>query len=176
MTETNDKKTGWKQKMVRELVEYWVIFVYLACFFGVFTWYRRLILMAYQITYLNYGVAIVEALVLAKVIMIGDMIHLGRHRFESKPLYVPTLYRTFIFTIFVGIFSVLEHLLKGFVDGKRSIEVLRELFGGAGKFDVLARCLIMFFAFIPFFAGREMARVLGKGKITNLFFRKGTLD
>ena len=33
-------------------------------------------------------------------------------------------------------------------------------------------CLVIFVAFIPFFAFRELGRVLGEGKIRTLFFRK----
>jgi len=39
---------------------------------------------------------VLEALVLAKVILIGDVLRLGR-RFEDKPLIVPTLYKTVVF-------------------------------------------------------------------------------
>jgi len=36
---------------------------------------------------------------------------------------------------------------------------------------LLARCLITFVAFIPFFAFKELGRVLGEDKIRTLFFR-----
>ena len=37
--------------------------------------------------------------------------------------------------------------------------------------ELLARTLVMFCAFIPFFASTETARVLGEGKLYQLFFR-----
>ena len=40
--------------------------------------YRRLVLAAHDITYTNYWVALIEALILAKVVMIGDVLRLGR--------------------------------------------------------------------------------------------------
>jgi len=46
-------------------------------------------LAEYQIAYLHYGVSVVEALVLAKVILIGEALRLGRG-LEDKPLIVPT--------------------------------------------------------------------------------------
>ncbi len=107
MNEENNRKAGWKQKARAELIEYWGNVLYLACFFGAFAWYRRFILAQYQISYLHYGAAILEALILAKVILIGDMMRLAR-RFEEKPLYLPTLYKTFIFTLFVGILVCLS--------------------------------------------------------------------
>jgi hypothetical protein len=42
----------------------------------------------------------------------------------------------------------------------------------AGKDELLARCMIMFVAFIPFFAFEELERVLGEGKLSKLFFRR----
>ena len=82
--------TGWKSKIVHELVEYFFNFVYLAFFLVAFTWYRRLILAEYAISYSNYWVPLVEAAILAKVIMVGDLMHLG-HGLKRRPLLVPTL-------------------------------------------------------------------------------------
>jgi hypothetical protein len=53
------------------VVEYWINVAYLALVFAAFTQYRRFLLAAYDITYTNYWVAVIEALILAKVIMIG---------------------------------------------------------------------------------------------------------
>ena len=46
--------------------------------FAAFTIYRRLILASYDISYTNYWVAVIEALILGKVIMIGDFSPFGR--------------------------------------------------------------------------------------------------
>ena len=37
---------------------------------------------------------------------------------------------------------------------------------------VLANSLVILVAFIPFFAVKELARVMGRGRIAALFFRK----
>ena len=78
MNDANTKRAGWKSKAIHEMTEYYIIFMYLAIFFGLFTWYRRLILAEYQISYLHYGAAVIKALVLAKVIMVGRALRLGR--------------------------------------------------------------------------------------------------
>jgi hypothetical protein len=96
----------WKQRFLREMVRYFISVFYLAAFFGAFAWYRRFILASYQINYFNYGIAIIEALVLAKVVWLGELLHIVRER-EDKPLIVPTIKKAFIFTIFVGIFEVI---------------------------------------------------------------------
>jgi len=116
MNDAQKTQAGWKQKFVSELIEYWIVVVYLACFFSVFTWQRRFILAEYQISYGHYWVSVLEALVLAKVILIGDMVRLGR-RFDEKPLMAPTLYKAVVFSLWVGVFSVLEHTIEGLFRG-----------------------------------------------------------
>ena len=61
-----------KEKVIDELKVFWIITLYLALLFGSFMGYRRLILAEFGVPYLNYGFALIEALIIAKVIMIGD--------------------------------------------------------------------------------------------------------
>ena len=95
-----------------------VYVIYLALVFAAFTHYRRLILADVGLVYTNYGVALIEALIFAKVIMIGDVLRLGR-MLENKPLILPTLIKTVLFTIFVGLFTLLEHAVQGPDKGER---------------------------------------------------------
>ena len=171
MNESNEKKPGWKQKVGHELFVYWVNVLYLFCFFGVFLTYRRLLLARYQIIYMHYGLALFEALILAKVIMIGDVLRLG-HRFQDKPLALTTLFRTIVFTLWTGVFSVLELVVEGLWHGESPAGSIHEL--TSDVYRVLARALIVFCAFIPFFAFKELGRVLGEEKIISLFFRRRT--
>ena len=170
MNEKNKKKAAVKQKVIRELIDYWVTFLYLVLFFGTFAWYRRFILAEYGIPYLHYGAAVIEALILAKVILIGDALNLA-HGLEEKPLFIRTLYKTVVFTLFVGVFGVLEHTIGALLHGKGWAGGFEEL-KGEGLYELLARCLVTFFAFIPFFAFKELERLLGEGSIRKLFFRK----
>ncbi len=84
----DESKGNLKQKLLHEMKVFWVYVVYLTLVFGSFIWYRRLILADVGITYTEYGVALIQAFIFAKVIMIGDAIHIGRG-FENKPLIFP---------------------------------------------------------------------------------------
>ena len=168
MDDTNKKKAGWKQKILHELKEYWLIVLYLAIFFGVFTNYRRLVLAHYHISYEAYGFSVIKALVLAKVILVAESLRLGRG-LEDKPLIVPTLYKAFLFTVCVALFNVAESMIRGFIHGSGLMGAVSEF---TSRFDdeFLAGTLVVFFSFIPFFAVRELGQVLGEGKILALFF------
>lgn len=166
-----DKKKGdLKKKIVHEVVEYWINVCYLTLVFAAFTQYRRFLLAAHDITYANYGFAVIEALVLAKVIMIGEMVRLGRG-LERKPLIYPTLYKTFVFTLFVGVIKVIEEVIKGLWKGMGLTGGLADFFE-KGPYELLANSLVVFVACIPFFGVKELGRVLGQDKIRGLFFRR----
>ncbi len=174
MNEANTKRADWKSKAIREMTGYYMTSMYLAVFFGLFTWYRRLVLDEYQISYLHYGGSVIQALVLAKVIMVGRALRPGR-RLKDHPLIVPTVYKAVVFSIFVGIFGILEATTIGLLHGKGIAGGFEELMS-AGRYELLARCMVMFVAFIPFFAFDELERVLGEGKLGKLFFRRRSAD
>jgi hypothetical protein len=170
MTVEKEKQAGWKQKIVHEMAEYWINFVYLALVFFAFTSYRRLILAEYQVSYLHYGIAVIEAAVLAKIILLGEAARIGR-KHEDKPLIVPTLHKTIVFAIWVIGFKVLEHMIGGLLKGKGLAGGFHDLIN-KDWYEILANTLVMISAFIPFFAIKELGRVLGREKLRALFFRK----
>ena len=170
MSGTDTKKGKLKKKIVHEVTEYWINVCYLTVVFAAFTQYRRFLLAAHDITYTNYGFAVIEALVLAKVIMIGEVARLGRG-LERKPLIYPTIYKTVVFTLFVAVFTLIEHGIKGLWKGEGFTSGVVDFFG-KGFNEILANSLIVLVAFIPFFAIKELGRVWGGDKIRALFFRR----
>jgi hypothetical protein len=170
MASNDNQKRDWKNKIFLEMVEYWINVCYLTLVFAAFTQYRRFLLAGHGINYTNYWVALIEALILAKVIMIGSVVRLGRG-LEHKPLIYPTIYKTVVFTLFVGAFTVFEHAIKGLWTGTGLIGGVAD-FSGKGSHELLANSLVVFVAFIPFFGVKELGRVLGQDKIWALFFRR----
>jgi hypothetical protein len=162
-----------KQKALRESQKLVVYTVYLALVFGIFNNYRRLVLSEYSIPYFNYGYAIIEALILAKVIMIGEAFGLGdRQRRENVPLIVPTLVNSLLFGIVVVAFSIVEKLVTGAIHHENLSEIGQDMLS-KGRDEILARVLMMFVAFVPFFALIELQRALKNDSFLTLFFRKG---
>jgi hypothetical protein len=170
MSGSDTKKGNLKDRLFHEFVEYWINVCYLTLVFAAFTQYRRFLLAAHDISYTNYGFAVIEGLILAKVIMIGEVVRLGRG-LERKPLIYPTLYKTVVFTLFVGAFKVIEEVIKGLLKGEGVTGGLPYFFE-KGPYELLANSIIVFVAFIPFFAIKELGRVLGEDKIRSLFFRR----
>jgi len=163
------KPEGLKEKVHNELIEYAFNVIYLTIVFAAFTVYRRLLLSAHDITYANYGFALIEALILGKVIMIGGMFHLG-HGLGDKPLIYPTVYKTIVFTIFCFVFTLTEHAIKGLVSGHGIAAGLAE-YTAQGYEVILGNGMVVFVALVPFFAMKELGRVMGRENIGRLFFK-----
>lgn len=160
-----------KDKVQHEFIEYAINVVYLTLVFAAFTEYRRLVLAAQNIEYGNYWFALIEALVLGKVIMIGGVFHLGRG-LEDKPLVYPVLYKTAVFVVFVLLFKILEHAIRALWNGAGPADALVEFFAAKGFHEVIANSLIVVVAFFPFFAMKELSRVYGGARMFALFFRR----
>lgn len=165
--EQESKSASLKERAIEELKLYWVIAIYLWILLGSFTVYRRLVLAETGDPYLHYGIAIVEALVIAKVVLIGKMFGFSR-RFEDRALIVPVLYKALLFGILVLLFGVLENLVKGWFHGRGLWGGLRDI-RDVGADELGARVVMLIVAFVPFFAFSEIGRVLGAHKLAAMF-------
>jgi hypothetical protein len=159
-----------KEKAIEELKVFWVIAVYLAILFGSFMAYRRLVLAEFGVSYLNYGFAIIQALIIAKVILIADALHIGK-RFEHLPLAVSVVWKAIMFSVFVMLFGVLEHVVEGLFHKEDTRQIAHRIVG-IGLDELLARTLMLIAAFIPFFAFWELGRVVGTKRLAALFFSR----
>jgi len=118
----------------------------------------------------HYAVAFIEAAIIAKVMLIGQIAGLGK-RVESEPLIFTVPVKAVLYGLLVALFAVLEHVVEGLVHGKDLAAIVHG-FLSIGIYEILARTLMVIFTFIPFFALWELNRLLGEGKLYALFFKK----
>ena len=168
MTSKDPTAPGFKQKAVHELKDFAWISLYLAFFFCALTTYAMLLLRKYEINYLNYTFAIVNALIVAKIILIGEWARLGRQA-EAKPLYLAVLYKSFVFGLLVFGFHFLEEFIKRLIHHKPFGAVWNDLHFD----DLMGKSLIVFCTFIPLFAFIELRRVMGDKEFYSLFLTPG---
>ena len=161
---------GLKQRLYNEVRRLIGIFIYLSIFFFVFRLYTRLIMSEFQIDYVEYGLTLVKALVLAKIILTAEALRLG-DRFREQPLIVPTIYNTIVFVLFAVVMEVIEHFGVGMTFERKSAAELVAEIQDQGWPHIAAMALVTLVAFLPFFAFRELERVLGPGKVRDLFVK-----
>lgn len=121
----------------------------------------------YDSLFLDYGDALVKAVVIAKFILIGEATPLAKKRVDL-PLLSFAVLKAFLYTLLVFLVRVVEQLVIYAIHGK-------DLAGGFDDVrldDVLARSVVIFCTFIPFFAFRELGRALGDDKFKALLLGK----
>ncbi len=158
------------QKAREELRVFGFITLYLALFLGSFNTYRRLILAEEGVSTLNYGLALIEAMILAKIILLGDALKLGRS-LERRSLLLVTVLKALLFSALAILFTLVERLLEAFLHGRLNADLMQRLIPH-GPDEMLARLVMMFTAFLPFFAFWELRRLLGPHRLSGLFLRK----
>jgi len=168
MTKTAAEKAELKQKAKHEGRELLVVTLYLAFFFCALATYNMLLLREYHVQYWNYTFALINALVVAKVILIGEYAHVGK-RHEDKPLFLSAIWKAFLFSLLVFAFHIVEEVIKRLIHGADMAAASRDI-----RIDeLLARSLIIFCTFIPFFAFREFRRVMGEDEFRAMVFGSG---
>jgi hypothetical protein len=163
-----------KLKAYHEFKEFIVIVLYLWLVFGLLLLYKSVILGEEHIRYLAHGIALINALVLGKFLLIARALHLGETT-KDAPLIYPTLLKSALFSIVLAGCKILEDAAVGFYHGKSFSESIADLAGGTLK-GILTLSLILFVLLIPFFGFGELQRVFGEGKLAQLFFRPRTVS
>jgi hypothetical protein len=165
-----NSKADLKQKAVHEFRQFVAISLYLAFFFCAVTTYRMLLLDDFHDAYFNYISGLINALVIAKVILIGEYAHLGK-KYEHKPLLLSSAYKALLFGLLVFGFHIVEEAVKRLLHGENMAGALHNMHIN----DLIGRALVTFCTFVPFFAFREVRRVLGEDKLQDLFFYSGAI-
>jgi hypothetical protein len=162
-----------KRRAYREFKKFLVITLYLWVVFALFLLYKSVVLNQEHIELLAKGLALINALALAKVILIAKALHLGEWT-EDAPLIYPTLVKSASFAIVLAIFKILEEAGIGLYHKKSFQESIADL-GGGTLAGILTLTLLLFVMLVPFFGVGELQRVLGEGKLRQLFFSRNRL-
>jgi hypothetical protein len=157
-----------RARVRHEFEEYLLISAYMIAFIGAFTLYRHLILARYGV-YFSYGSAIIEGLILGKIVLIGQALHVGERKID-RPLIWATLRKSLLFGLLFFAFSLLEVAVKRLIHH----EPVFQAFAGItpeSLNEALARSIMMFVALIPFFAFGELRKHFGIESLVRVFFR-----
>jgi hypothetical protein len=136
--------------------------------------YKAVILAEQHIAFVYHGLAIINALALAKVMLVAKDLHLGE-RFDEAPLIYPTLLKSALFTVVLACFKILEDAAVGVYHGRSFHQSITELGGGTWT-GILTLMLLLFVVLIPFVGFGELQRVFGTEKLARVFFHQRALE
>jgi hypothetical protein len=158
-----------KRKFYQAMKEFIFIALYLWVIFGLFAVYRSVIL-AQNVGSAEKGFALINALVLGKVMLAAKELRLGDN-FNDAPLIYPTLLKSALFAAVLAVFKILEESARGLYHGQSFQESIADLGGGTWQ-GILCLAVLLFVLLIPFFGFSELERILGASKLRELFFHQ----
>ena len=165
---------NWKNILIREFINLGIINLYLASSFSILVTLNSLALVKYGINGFNYGIEIMGALVLGKVILLSEKMPIVE-RYQDKPLIISVGYKSVLFTIIALFFNSIEHLIVGLFQHESLERILIEFKNQVSQIDLFYQILCLLIVFIPYFMMRELNKILGKGTLFNLFFNNRSL-
>jgi hypothetical protein len=161
-------KSTLQQRAMHELKEFAILAVYLYITLGAVVLMKTAVLHSQGIAFAPWGIAVVKALVLAKFMLLGNAMKIGR-RNTTLPLIWPTLHKAFAFLVLLIIMTTIEEAVVGLFHHQSIAASLGELFGPRLE-ETIAGFLIMLLVLIPFFAFRVLSEALGEGRLERMFF------
>jgi hypothetical protein len=165
----SDVRQQFKQKVVHETREYLIIAFYLFVVFALLVVHRDMILGEHHIDYTLHGLALINALALAKFMLTAQDLGFGDW-FGDAPLIYPTLLKSFMFTTVLACFKIVEDFLLGKLHGKSFQESVADFGGGTWKGIATVSALVCVML-VPFFGFTELRRVFGPDRLFGVFFR-----
>ena len=162
---TPDKPTL-KERAAHELKNYAFISAYLFVLFSALTIYTELVLSHFGAeSSLSLGFCLINALVIGKVILLGEMFHLGQSYEAGHPLYRTVLIKSGLYGLLFFAFHLVEEAVKRIIHHEPPGTVFREM----ELSRLAAGAVVILCAFIPLFAYRELGRILGEEKLQAIF-------
>jgi hypothetical protein len=159
-----------KQRVFHGMREYLIISLYLFVVFSLFATYKAVILAEHQIKIVPQGLALINALALGKVILVGQELRLA-DQFGNAPLIYPTLLKSFVYTLLLACFKILEEAVVGMYHGETFGESIAVVAGASSWKGILSLTVLLFVVLMPFFGFTELRRVLGEDRLVGGFFR-----
>jgi len=150
-----------------------IIALYLWVIFGLLILHKSLILAEHHIDFAYHGFAVINALALAKVMLLARHIPLG-DRLRNAPLIYPTFLKSALFTAVLACFKILEDAVVGWYRHESFQQSIADLGGGTWR-GIVTLTLLVFAILVPFVGYGELGRVLGEGKLEKIFFEPRTL-
>ena len=95
-------------------------------------------------------------------------LHLGE-QFDEAPLIYPTMLKSALFSMVLACFKILEEAAVGLYHHQSFQQSIADLGGGTVN-AILTLTLLLFVVLIPFVGFGELQRVLGAGKLAQIFF------
>jgi hypothetical protein len=158
------------ERLLEEVRRFLVLFFYLWILLGLFVLNQTIVARQQSQEVVFHGFAIMNALILAKVMLVAEDLELARW-LKKKPIALTIVFEAVLCTGILMGFHVLEAVAIAFYRGT-SIGNGMPSFGGGGLFGLLIVALILFVCLLPFFAFKNVTHIIGWGRMKEILFSR----
>lgn len=158
------------QRMLIEMKKYAIITIYLWVLFALFAAYKRELLQENGVSVWSQSYAIVNAMIFAKVVLLGQVLSLGDN-FRKQALIWVVLGKSVLFTALLMAFHAAEEAVRAWFEHLAVAEAVLSM-GGGSVLGLLIYAALLFVALVPLFAFEEVSNILGKDQLWRLLFAR----
>lgn len=155
-------------KLKHEIVAVLSLTIYFGCWLGALVLLKYLLLTEYQIAFNDLSVALVGALVLAKVVLVLEHVSLGSW-VHAQPAWVYVVLRTALYSFGVFILLWLEKAFEGRHEHDSFAASLIAVFYQADAIHVLLNTLCLSAALLSYNMLAVVRMHLGNGALLRMF-------
>lgn len=157
----SDQPKTFKEKFREEMKNFLIVFLYVWAVLGLFALHKAFILDRSPLS--GQVFAIINAVILGKVIVILEFLRVGKRLLRRPPL-VRIGIKSIIFGSLLLIFHIVEEGIGGWFHGKTFAQTLAEIDGGK-IIELVTLAVLMIIVLAPYFFLREIAAAIGAKKL-----------
>lgn len=158
------------QKLKEEIRAMLLLTLYFVVWLGIMVVLKKLILAEYDIEFKGLSVALMGALVLAKVVLILEHVSLGGW-IRNRPALLDIVLRTILYTLGVFVVMLIEKAFEGRHEHGGFVPALISLFQSADGYHIMANVICLSGALLFYNMVSVLRRHLGEGALLQLFLK-----
>ena len=155
----------------RELKEILAIASVFFVIFVLFLFMKKALLHEYNIDFYIVGTALVGSLIIAKVVLIFDLLPLSK-RMDRFPNIYRVFFRSLVYILGFIIFTFLEGIIKGLIDKEGFSQAVGSATHELGEASFITSLVGVFVSFLIFNTFWVIRAKYGPKELFNLFFKK----
>jgi len=159
------EKVSWKKRALDELKSLSITVAYIWVLLSAFSLYRMMILSEYHIHFtVKLGFALINAVVVAKFMWLGELFHAGR-KATGKPLVYSAIWNAGVFAVILIVcHEAEEYAIRWWHARSTGIaEANPDTIN-----QIVALLILIFVVLIPFFLARGLVELLGTAEMRRL--------
>jgi hypothetical protein len=157
-----------RQRALRELRNFAILAVYLWICFGALVFLRDAVLRFQGVSYLPWGFALIKALIIAKFVMLGEMLQ-ARQSGRHQRLLVSVARKVLFLLVLLVILTFIEEVVSALIHGEELTEAITRA-AARDSLQLTAKVFIMLLILLPYVGLRSIGETLGEDRLRDLLF------